>query len=78
MTRLEKIIENIQKRMKDETFNRVKLKFLSTNVDRDIRVDYDSEDETYFVEKHKHIFDRYVKVLFQLSFFEKLRQSHSI
>ena len=60
MTRLEKIIENIQKRMEDETFNRVKLKFLSTNVDRDIRVEYDSEDETYFVEKHKHIFDRYV------------------
>ena len=37
--------------MAKETFNRIQLKFLSTNVDRDLREEYDSESETYFVSK---------------------------
>ena len=58
MARMELIIGNIQKQMASETFKRVKLRFLSTNVDRDIREEHDAENETYFVTKHKHIFDR--------------------
>ena len=45
--------------MAKETFNRIQLKFLSTNVDRDLREEYDSESETYFVSK-VHIPNPYI------------------
>ena len=51
VSRLEKVITDLQNQMAKETFNRIQLKFLSTNVDRDLREEYDSESETYFVSK---------------------------
>ena len=58
VSRLETIIKGIEERIKSDSFKRIKLKFLSTNVDRDIREEYDAECETFFVSKHKHLFDR--------------------
>ena len=63
-SRLEDIINRLHEKIladnatAETAANRVVLRFLPTNTDRDLLEPYDPEDETFFVSKHKDKFDR--------------------
>lgn len=58
LSRVEAIVKRIHEKMASKSENRVVIRFLPTNSDRDILEPYDEDDETLFVERHRHKFQR--------------------
>jgi hypothetical protein len=58
LVKLEAIITGIQEKMAKPAVKRVSLRFLPISTDRDLAHDYDPDEETAFVAKHKGQFDQ--------------------
>ena len=58
LSRVEAIVKRIHEKMDAPPENRVIIRFLPTNSDRDLLEPFEEDDETLFVEKHRHKFQR--------------------